>query len=212
MNRKTLEEMGLTKDQIDAIMKANGEDIENAKSGLAATVDQQKAEIEGLNSQIKDRDKQLTDLQKSAGDNAKLTKQIEELRTANAEATKAHAAEVTQLKLDSAVDSAISAAGAKNGKAVKALLDMAKIKLKDDGTLDGLDDQIKGLQKAEDSSFLFNSTKQTTLKGATPGATPDSQDTTVTPEQFAKMGYAEMMSLKAQNPQAFAQLSGVSAE
>lgn len=212
MNRKTLEEMGLAKEQIDAIMKANGEDIENAKSTLSATVDQQKAEIEGLTSQIKDRDKQLTDLQKAAGNNADLAKQIEELKAANAEATKAHAAEVAQLRLNSAVDQAITAAGAKNGKAVKALLDTTKIKLKDDGTVEGLDDQIKNLQKAEDSSFLFEAQKQVTLKGAKVGATPDPSDVTVTPEQFAKMGYSEMMSLKATNPQAFAQLSGTNVE
>lgn len=211
MNRKTLEEMGLTKEQIDTIMKANGEDIENAKSALSATVDQQKAEIDGLSSQIKERDKQLGDLQKAAGDNADLTKQIEELKAANAEATKAHAAEIEALKLGSAIDTAITAAGAKNSKAVKALLDMAKVKLKDDGTVDGLDDQIKALQKAEDSSFLF-ATNKITLKGAKVGETPDAQDTSVTPEQFAKMGYAEMANLKASNPQAFAQLSGTSVE
>lgn len=207
MNRKTLEDLGLTKEQIDAVMKANGEDIERAK----ADGDQYKAEIDGLNQQIKDRDKQLTELQKAAGDNAELTKQIEELKATNAEATKAHAEEVRQIRLGNAIDQALNAAGAKNSKAVKALLDMAKFKLNDDGTVSGLDDQIKALQGAEDSKFLFKDTSLH-ITGAKVGHAPDSTDITVTAEQFGKMGYAEMAALKASNPAAFAQLSGNSAE
>lgn len=203
MNRKTLEEMGLSKEQIDQIMEANGKDIEKAK----ADSDSFKSEVESLTAQIKDRDKQLSDLQKAAGDNADLAKQIEELKAQNAEATKAHAEEVTRLRLGNAIDNALSSAGAKNSKAVKALLDMEKIKLKDDGTADGLDAQIKALQSAEDSKFLFNDTKLS-LKGAKVGEASDSSDLTVTAEQFAKMGYAEMANLKATNPQAFASLSG----
>lgn len=49
--------------------------------------------------------------------------QIEELQKKNTEQAKAHAAEMAQLKLDNAVDTALTAAGAKNSKAVKALLD-----------------------------------------------------------------------------------------
>lgn len=151
MNRKTLEDLGLTKEQIDAVMKANGEDIEKAKGDG----DQLKAEIDGLSQQIKDRDKQLTELQKAAGDNETLTKQIEDLKAANAKDAKAHAEELARLRLDSAITQALATAGAKNSKAVKALIDLTKCTVKDDGTVDGLADQIKALQGADDSKFLF---------------------------------------------------------
>lgn len=53
---------------------------------------------------------------------------------------------------NSAVDMAILKAGGRNAKAVKALLDMEKITLKEDGTLDGLD--LDALKKSD--GYLFS--------------------------------------------------------
>ena len=38
MTRKQLEDLGLSKEQADSIMKINGDDIENAKSASAAEI------------------------------------------------------------------------------------------------------------------------------------------------------------------------------
>ena len=56
------------------------------------------------------------------------------------------------VKKDAAVDMAILKAGGRNAKAIKALLDMDKINLKDDGSIEGLD--IEGLKKSD--GYLFN--------------------------------------------------------
>ncbi|MCD8209164.1 MAG: phage scaffolding protein [Bacteroidales bacterium] len=141
--------MGLTKEQIDAIMATNGSDIENARSTM-------QKEIDGLNEQLKDRDKQLTDLKATAGDNESLAKQISDLQEANKQAAAAHESELNQLKIDFAVDKALTGAQAKNNKAVRALLDLTDAKFDKDGNVKGLQEQIDALVAGEDTKFLFN--------------------------------------------------------
>ena len=68
---------------------------------------------------------------------------------------------------DSAVEMAILQAKGKNTKAIKALLDMEKITLKEDGVLDGLD--LEELKKTD--SYLFEDVKSGIEgTGFTPGA------------------------------------------
>jgi len=181
MKRTELETMGLTKEQVDSIMKINGEDIENAKSSSASELATLKAENAALTSQVKERDTQIDGLKKSAGDNAELQKQIEALQADNKAKDEAHAKELTQLKIDAAVDKALTDGGAKNVKAVKALLDLADAKLSEDGTVKGLAEQIQKLQSGEDSKFLFaekQNQNQQQFTGFQPGASttvPDSK-------------------------------------
>lgn len=182
MKRTELEALGMTKEQIDAVMKINGDDIENAKAGSAAEITNLKAENETLSKQVKDRDKQIDTLKASAGDNEELKKQIETLQADNKAKDEAHAKELTQLKIDAAVEKALTDGGAKNIKAVKALLDLTDAKLGDDGTVKGLAEQIQKLQADEGSKFLFNVTEQPqqqqTFTGFQPGTSttvPDSK-------------------------------------
>lgn len=205
MKRKELEDLGLTKEQADAVMKINGADIENAKSVSAAEITNLQTEIEGLNGQVKERDKQLEDLKKSAGDNAELQKQIEQLQTDNATAKTNHESEMNQLKVQYAVEKALTSANAKNIKAVKALLDLDDAKLDKDGNVKGLQDQIDKLVSGEDTKFLFNevqqSQQQQTFKGFQPGAT----STGVKPGtevDTSKMSYEELCAYMEANPNA----------
>ena len=213
MNRKTLEAMGLTKEQIDQIMQENGADIEGAKAALNTQITELKQERDGLKTQVSERDTQLEGLKKNAGKVEDLEKQISDLQEANKASDAAHKAELKQLRIDNAVDRALSAAGAKNAKAVRALLNLEKAELADDGTVKGLSDQITALQKAEDSSFLFQTqtaAKPPKIKGAQPGQSSyDSPaEASVTREQLAKMSYSEVSALKSSSPAAFAQVSG----
>lgn len=116
-----------------------------------------------LKTQVTERDKQLETLKASAGDNEELKKQIETMKQQNAEQEKAHKAELAQLKLDNAMEAALTTAGAKNSKAVKALLDVSKVKLGEDGKLTGWDDQIKAIQKSD--AYLFQTKQQNQFKG-----------------------------------------------
>jgi len=105
-----------------------------------------------LEADIAERDKQLEDLKKAAGASEELKKQIETLQAENKKASEEWQAKMAQMQLDFAIEKALAAAKAKNPKAVKALLDLEKVKL-DGEQLLGLDDQIKALQQSD--SYLF---------------------------------------------------------
>ena len=169
MTRKQLEDLGVTREQADSIMKINGEDIENARSASTAEAKNLQTELEGLKAQVADRDKQLEELKASAGDNEALAKQIADLQAENASAKEAHESEMNQLKIDFAVEKALTGARARNTKAVKALLDLTDAKLDKEGNVKGLQEQIDKLTSADDTKFLFE-TQQMKLKGFQPGA------------------------------------------
>lgn len=123
---------------------------------------------------VKTRDQQLETLKKSTGDTAALQEQITTLQTQNAEAKKTYEAELARVRLDGAVEAALTAAGAKNNTAVKALLaDFLKdAKLDDSGAVKGLAAEIDTLAKADATAFLFNTTDGNAqqFKGMQPGA------------------------------------------
>ena len=124
---------------------------------------------------VKARDQQLEDLKKSTGDAAALQEQITTLQNQNAEAKKTYEAELARVRLDGAVEAALTAAGAKNNIAVKALLaDFLKdAKLDDSGAVKGLTAEIEKLAKADATAFLFNTADGNTqqqFKGMQPGA------------------------------------------
>lgn len=68
MTRRELEELGFSKEQVDSIMKINGEDIENAKKVLNTTIFNSETENKALKGQVKERDKQIETIKNSTGD------------------------------------------------------------------------------------------------------------------------------------------------
>lgn len=206
MTRKQLEDLGLTKEQADSIMKINGDDIENAKGTAATEIKNLQTEVEGLKTQVSDRDKQLETLKASAGDNADLKKQIEDLQTENATAKANHESELNQLKIDFAVEKALTGAKAKNIKAVKALLELNDAKLDKDGNVKGLAEQIEKLTSGDDTKFLFEAQKQTkqqqNFKGFQPGASGEQKPGEGEKVDFSKMSYDELTAYMEANPDA----------
>jgi len=105
-----------------------------------------------LETDLQARDAQLEELKKAAGTSEELKKQIETLQAENKKAKEEWETQIAKMKLDFAVERALTAAKAKNPKAVKALLDMSKVKL-DGEQLLGLDDQLKAIQQSD--PYLF---------------------------------------------------------
>lgn len=206
MTRKQLEDLGLTKEQADSVMKINGDDIENAKGTAATEIKNLQTEVDGLKTQVGDRDKQLETLKASAGDNADLKKQIEDLQTENATAKANHESELNQLKIDFAVEKALTGAKAKNIKAVKALLELDDAKLDKDGNVKGLAEQIEKLRSGDDTKFLFEAQKQTkqqqNFKGFQPGASGEQKPGEGEKVDFSKMSYDELTAYMEANPDA----------
>lgn len=206
MTRKQLEDLGLTKEQADSVMKINGDDIENAKGTASTEIKNLQTEVEGLKTQVGDRDKQLETLKASAGDNADLKKKIEDLQTENATAKATHESELNQLKIDFAVEKALTGAKAKNIKAVKALLELNDAKLDKDGNVKGLAEQIEKLTSGDDTKFLFEAQKQTkqqqNFKGFQPGASGEQKPGEGEKVDFSKMSYDELTAYMEANPDA----------
>lgn len=204
MKRDFLKDLGLEKEAIDSIMEENGKDIEAAKGdvkSLESKISTLESDNATLKKQVEDRDSQLETLKNSTGDVEAMKTQIADLQKANQEAADAHAAEIKQMKIDAAIDSALATAKAKNVKAVKALLELGDdVDIDDKGVVKGLDEAIKKLQGAEDSKFLFEESKQKQVKGAKPGESGNENgDHGV---DTSKMTYSELTAYLAENPDA----------
>lgn len=105
-----------------------------------------------LSEQIAERDKQLTELKKSAGANDELKKQIEALQKANKDQKAAFDEQTKTLRLDTAIKLAI-ADSAQDTEIVSRLIDKSKLILGEDGKVTGLTEQVDALKK--DKAFLF---------------------------------------------------------
>lgn len=175
MKKEDLVKMGLDEETAKKVADASTEELKGFIP--KARFDEVNAEKKNLETAKTTLEGQLEALKNSTGDVDSMKKQIETLQAENKTKDEAHAAEIKQLKIDAAVDKALSEAKAKNPKAVKALLDLDKAELADDGTVKGLDAMIKALTEAEDSKFLFDTDatqkQNPKLKGVIPGQNKD---------------------------------------
>ena len=157
MTKKDFTDLGISEELAAKAAEASKKELESyvqkSKYDLVVT------EKETLEIQIKEHGKQLEELKKAAKGSEELEKKVKELQD-NAAASKAkYEKQINDIQLNHAIDTALKEAKAKNAKAVRSLLDMNDIVL-DDGKVKGLDKQIKKLQEAEDSKFLFESAPQ----------------------------------------------------
>ena len=101
---------------------------------------------------IAKRDKDLLDLQGKVKDNEELNTEIETLKKANQKASEDYETKLNQINFDTKFEKALGAYKPKNAKALKALLDMEKVKLDGENFL-GLEDQVKALKESD--AYLF---------------------------------------------------------
>lgn len=192
MKKDELIAKGLSDEQAKAVLELYDTEI---KEYVPKTeLDNAKNENSALTENLKERDKQLKQLKESAGDNEELKKQIEKLQADNKAADDRHKAEVQQLKINAAVEMALTKSGAKTLKAVKALLDMDSIKLDKDGNVTGLDEQVKSLATGEDTKYLFNTES---FKGASVGGGEGAPPRDV---NIDNMTYTEIAAYMEANP------------
>lgn len=145
MKRSFLKDLGLDAEIIDQIMDENGKDINKAKADLE-TVKEQLATAQGT---IKERDTQLEELKKV--DVNGLQEKINELQEANKNAQKEYDEKISEIKLSNALKNNIT--DAQDFDLVCSLLDRTKLKLEEDGKINGLEEQLKPLR--ESKGFLF---------------------------------------------------------
>lgn len=140
---------------------------------------------------------QLETLKRSQEASEGLKAQVEELQRKNAAAEESHAAEIARLRLDNAVEIALTNAKALNNKAARALLDLEDAKFDGEGNVIGLQEQIKALAEGEGTKFLFGSEPK--LKGAKLGESLREGEGKT---DLSKMSYAELSAYFETNPDA----------
>ena len=168
MTKESLMAMGLTEEQATKVMEGlNGSFVTKTR------FNEVNEELKTAKATITERDGQLNALKTSGADAAALQAQITQLQADNAAKDQEHAAEIKKIKIENAVEKALTDAKAINPATVKPLLTafMEKATLDDDGTIRGLADEIGKLAKAEGTSFLFkadDTTTTSTISGASP--------------------------------------------
>ena len=194
MKKEDLIQLGLTEEQAEKVVKLHSEELDGSfvpKSRFNEVNEENKS----LKQTVSERDKQLEDLSKTAGDSEELKKQIETLKTANSEALKKHEKEMAQLRLDNAIDSALASAGARNVRAVRGLIDASGFKLSDKGEVAGLSEAIEAVKQSD--GYLFVSPDNQSFKGFQPGESQGSPSEQV---DTSKMTYSETVAYLAANP------------
>ena len=200
----------------EELMKLEGMTEELATKVAELSAEEMKGMIpkSRLDEVIKERDtakqdhadvlKQLGSLQKETGDVQTLKDKIQELQNKASEAEKTHAEEIKTLKINNAVDNALTGAKALNAKAVKALLNLEGAEIDEDGSVKGLADQLAELQKTD--SYLFGSSVPN-MKGAKIGESGnDDGDKTMTMDKFRKMSPTERYTYSITNPNEYKKL------
>lgn len=200
MKKEDLVAMGLTEEQAEKVMGSlDGDYVTKAR------FNEVNEELKTAKASVSDRDKQLEELKKSAGDNAALTQQIADLQKTNAEQKKAHEEEMRRVRIDNAADLALSGAGARNNVAAKALLAgfLETAALAEDGTVKGLDAEVRRLAEGEETSFLFErpgKPEKPGLRGAKPAESGDLPPAGMTLERFRAMRPAERHKYSVEHP------------
>lgn len=139
MKREELRAMGLTEDQVNTIMKLNGQDIEAAKTEAAT----EKARADGLQSQLDGLTTELTTARNEAGNFKDLKAKLD-----------AADARVKAYQRNDAILGALAAHKPRDAKMMLKLLDMDKIVFAEDNTIvSGLDEQIKPMK--ESNPYIF---------------------------------------------------------
>lgn len=206
MTKETLLEWGLTEEQANKVMEGlNGSFVTKNRFNEVNT------ELQTARNTIKDRDSQLETLKKSTGNADDLKQQITNLQKANEDQKKTHEAELKAIRIDNAVELALISAKAKNITAAKALLgDFLKTAdLADDGTVKGLDAEVKKLVDGKDTAFLFDSMTGTKFKGAKPAETGDPAPVGMTIEKFRAMPPAERHKFYTEHPDEYKSMYGM---
>lgn len=185
---------GATDEQINALLDINSADIGNAKKKLEAERDNYKSQLETAKNALNEFDgvdvKEL---------NEKIKTLEETLSTKEAD----YQNKIADMEFNSVLDSAISKSGAKNAKAVKALLDLEALK----SSKNQAEDITKALEIVKsENDFMFTSDEP--FKNPVVKDTGNPSVDGITKEMFAKMGYRERLNLKQNDPKKYEELKG----
>lgn len=147
MKRQFLEDLGLEKDIIDKIMTENGTNIERTKTKLEAERDNYKSQLETAQNALKEFE---------GVDVEDLQDKIKTLNTDLANKDTEYQQKIADMEFNSVLDGAISKSGAKNTKAIKALLDLDTLKT----SKNQAEDIAKAIETVKsENDYMFDSSE-----------------------------------------------------
>ena len=176
MKKEDLIALGVEEEVAKSIMALHGKTVTQLNAQVATL----EGERDTAKQQLESNQTELDTLKESVKGNEALTTQLAELQAKFDDAKTNSEATIADLKKQSAIELAVTQAGARNVTAVKALLDADKLTVSDKG-VEGLDEQLKAVQEAND--YLFQQTaepnKPTIFAGGSPKGGSDEGKTIV---------------------------------
>ncbi|RRG18259.1 scaffolding protein [Weissella viridescens] len=198
---EALQALGLNDEQVKGVMAEHGKDVNELKEHNSTLT----AERDSYKSQVDEVTKNLEAAKKNAEKGSEAQQQVEELQQQLKDSEKQAQEQLKSQQKAFSIDKALSDAGAKNNKAVEALLDVDAINIDENGTLNGLSEQLEKLQADTSTGFLFNTgddenNKNPSVKIIQQGNPGRGSNTTI---DLSKMPYKEQLELKQSNPEQY---------
>jgi hypothetical protein len=170
MNKEDLKKLGVVDDEIiQKIIVEHGKDIEKHKASIITA----QTEVGGLREQLNAANVQIEKIKSMDIEGMKVAAN-DWKQKAEAAQTKADE-QIAAMKFDYALESHLTKSGAKNNKAVRALLQQDGMKLTDDGSIVGLKEQLEKIQTENDYLFVSKTPVPVIITG-TQSQPPTSSD------------------------------------
>ena len=167
-----LVELGMNQEEANALIEA-----EKANYIALDTYNTTKAEMEVYKTNANTLNETIKNLEKEVGLSETLKLQIEDYKTKMEDKDN----QIKKIRYDSKLEVELNKANARSIKALRAMLEMDKIVLNEEGNIEGLIEQIDALKESD--GYLFND-EATTPKGLGGGkATPRNK---ITKNPFSK--------------------------
>lgn len=150
MRKEDFVALGIAEELAEKAAEASKEELKDyvPRTRLNEEIQKKKNAEEALNS-VK---AELESLKSSAGDSEQMKAQIKTLQDELKDKEAKYDSEIAEMKMSNAIRSALGSS-VQDADLVAGLLDRSKLILADDGTITGLDEQVKSLR--ESKAFLF---------------------------------------------------------
>lgn len=172
MKTEELLEIGLTEEQATKVLAINGKDVERYKKAAETA----KTDLTAAQEQIIQRDKDIEELKKSAGDVDGIKQQLADLQAKYTTETEQYQKQIAERDYADAVNRAIAEKGVKFSskaaeKAFISDLNAKRLTIKE-GVLEGFEDYLKAQQDSDPTAFQSDKPAPTFVKPVGPGGPP----------------------------------------